>query len=379
MALNIDYFVGFSIEGNSGKAKATNEKAKELANNSENFLLYTIKKSTKSTSLNYIQQIFLEIKYCFKYLFKKKPDIIFARTNFGLLLVVITRLFNTSLIFEVHSDFKDESQILYKNSFVLKKLSTLVNFLFVSALKYSDGIIFNNPDLESYYLESYQLEKTPTISIYNGSNTVEFYPEDKTHVRKKLNTHLKNDDLLFVFTGSVSQWHGIEYLIETFIELKTDFKHPGLYLYIVGGGSSQYRLDLKKRYDLKNGIQFVDEVSTDEARDFINAADVCMLPVAKIRVSQGSPLKLYDYIACGKAIITQSSVNGYSDVINEHDLGIDVDFYCPQNAANKIEKFIKEVDLNNFEKKNRKKALNELSWKMVIENWIRFASIKNNE
>ncbi|MEX1211399.1 MAG: glycosyltransferase [Balneolaceae bacterium] len=369
--------MGFSIEGNSGKSKATVEKAKELKRQTDKFSFYSLNKSTGSTYLNYMMQVIFEVKYCIKYLLKEKPDVLFARSNFGILLVILTRFFNTYLIFEVHSDFKDESKILYRNNYILKKISLIVNYISIISYKNSDGIIFNNPDLENYFISEYSLQEISTISIYNGSNIEEFYPENRFKVRKKLCHEIKENDLLFVFTGSVSQWHGVEYLINTFIELKEIFNERNLLLYIVGGGSNQYRLSLKNQYSSEAGITFIDEVSTNIARDYINASDVCMLPVAKIRVSQGSPLKLYDYIACGRPVITQSNINGYSDVINKYELGIDVDFYTPDKAASLIVKFLKKTDLNNLGNKNREKAINNLSWEKVIHKWIQFA-IKND-
>lgn len=378
MALSIDYYVGFSLDGNSGKSKATGEKAKELKKQADSFSFYRIKKTSSSTFINYIIQIFFEVKFCIKFLFRKKPDVLFARSNFGILLILITRYFKTKLIFEVHSDFKDESNILYKNNPLLKNVSVFVNLLSTTAYKFSDGIIFNNPDLESYFLSEYRLQNVPTISIYNGSNTEEFYPEDRLKIRKNLSDDINENDLLFVFTGSVSQWHGVELLLNTFIELKQNFTESNLLLYIVGGGSNQYRIDLKSQYSSEEGITFVDKVSTSKARDYINASDVCMLPVAKIRVSQGSPLKLYDYIACGRPVITQSNVNGYSDVINKYELGLDVDFYRPVDASNQIKKFLKEADIENIGFRNREKAVKHLSWEMVINQWIHFSMERND-
>ena len=369
----IDYFVGFSLDGVSGKRKATNEKARKLKKQSTEFNLYSLNPRLERLFGVYISLILSEISYVIKFfLKKKKPDILYVRSLFGFIISLIAKFESTKIIFEVHSDFRDESKILYKNRFY-QVLSAFINSIFISSLRKADGVIFNNPDLERYFINEYNLNRAKTISIYNGSNTVDFYPEEKSITRSRLNLNYKENDYVLVFTGSVSKWHGVHHLIEVFEYLVTEFKKNNFFLYIVGGTESEYRNKLIDKYHHLDSLIFIENVPTEIARDYINAADICMLPVSEIRVSQGSPLKLYDYIACGKPIVTQSNVMGYSDVVDRNNLGISVNFYNPESAARVINDFYANADLQKISSENELKAKNELNWSNVIKGWIKFA------
>lgn len=373
LGLIIYYCVGFHEHGSSGKRKATREKLKSFRHLYSNVSFYSPSKRMVSFFGRFIAAVLIELKVVTLILLSKsKPDVIFARTYFGFFYAWAGLLLNIPVVREVHSSFIDEALILYKKKKWLQIFSKVLNTMEVYSLKQTTGIIFNNPDLEQHFLNEYQLNSNRTTSIYNGSNTDDFFPEPVGVVRNKLGLSLHIDEIMYVFTGSVSKWHGVEYLMYTFVELakRSEVSHQ---LYVVGGSNTEYRQRIMEMFSYCEQIRFVDEVSTEQARDYINAADICMLPVANIRVSPGSPLKLYDYIACGKPVITQKNVNGYSDVVERYNLGTSVDFFRPIKAADGIINFQKKTKNNDYLLSNRQVSEKILNWNNVIDSWIKFA------
>ena len=371
---NIDYSVSFQVEdGVGGKRKASLNKSQQMERLSKNFRFVSLNKTLAKIIGVYFAAVWTEFAHSVNILFRKeKPDIIFSRTFFGFFYNILSRIYFLKVVREVHTEFNDDSKIIFKKNIIKKKLGVLVNYFEVKSLKKADGIIFNNPDLEDYFIETYGLEKQKTISIYNACDPDEFFPGDKLEARNKLGlTHLPGDVLL-LFIGSAIQWHGLEYLIEVFRIIQKS--HPNYYLYIVGLTDSEYNLFLKREYEDVENLKLIDRVPTEAARLYINASDICMVTTAKILISQGSPTKLYDFIACGKPVISQKNVRGYGSVVDEHGLGCSIDFMNPVEAASDVIEFVKNTDLEKLAVHNRKKAVEELNWENVIKNWIRFAN-----
>lgn len=367
--MKIDYVISININLDSGKSKATKEKIEYFLKANKDTNIYFIGEH-RLTSIKILSMIYLEIMYLFKaILSKNKPDIIFTRSFFMFGTYIVSKLYNTVLIREIHGDNYDESRILHKNSKYkqcLFKLYTKYSNWFNNR---SDGLIFNNKLLEEYFKNNYLTKKINTVSIHNGTDVCSFIPKDGIISKKRLGLDYEKQYLLFL--GSISKWHGVEYILEMFNCLKS--YSINYHLLIVGGIDADYLLKLKdKYYDIEN-ITFTGKVDKNLAVEYINASNICLLPVNNIRISPGSPLKLFDYAACGKAIITQENVIGYSDIINNYNLGMTCNFTNPNESAIVINKFIKSMDLNYYLNNNRKCAVEYFSWEVIINQWIKFA------
>lgn len=371
--INIDFSVSFHVDGGvGGKRKASLAKSKYLEEASKNYNFISLNKTLTSLIGVYFTAVLTELSHVIKIIFRKdKPDIIFVRTFFGFFYNWIGKIFNIKIIREVHTEFKDDTKIIFKKNYLKKKLGIIVNYFEIKSLKKADGVIFNNPDLEDYFVKTYHLNSDKTISVYNACNPDEFYPKDKTEAQQKLGLSHGENDIILLFIGSAIQWHGLEYLIDVFEKINNN--HSNYFLYIVGLTDSEYNIKLKKTYSGMQNLYLIDRVPTDVARLYINAADICMVTTAKILISQGSPTKLYDFIACGKPVVSQRDVRGYGSVVDEHELGCSVDFMNPEEAANDIVKFVETTDFDKLSLHNRRKAEEELNWGNAIKSWIHFS------
>ncbi|WP_026811009.1 glycosyltransferase [Arenibacter latericius] len=367
--MKLVYIVGFPIEGNSGKNKATSEKARVLKNKlgKDNFIFLS-PKSSKSIFSKIKNLLFFDFKVFFKFLFLSKEHFVVQRVLFLPLTSLILYLKGIKVITEFHADFKDEIPYLNKSRIQVFILKAIVPFFNLN-YRLSNGIIYNHPILKEKFDHVY---KKPSIFSYNGANYKEFYPTNKELAKKELG--IGSQDMVFLFLGSVSQWHGVDYLIEIFNQ-EIIRKSSNIFLYIVGAKESTYSNELKlKSYN--NNIKFIKPVTTDIARKYINASEYCLLPVKQLRISPGSPLKLYDYIACGRPVIAQSNLRGYSDEVEDYNLGYTVDFTNAIESAHTI----KNISLieRNFELNNRKMAIETLSWEKRIQTWIDFLNSLSN-
>ena len=137
-----------------------------------------------------------------------------------------------------------------------------------------------------------------------------------------------------VFVGSLKKWHGVENAI---LALKCLIKkHATLKLLVVGDGNELENLKtLVKNEALERQVIFVGKVRYDHVPNYINAATLCLAPFDSQRndLTGLSPLKIFEYMACGKPIVT-TMVGGLDRIINEHQCGYVVE---PDNLEALVE------------------------------------------
>jgi glycosyltransferase involved in cell wall biosynthesis len=365
---SIDYVVSININGSSGKEKGTREKADRLYQKGKSVRIFSLKNDIKNPLKKLFSFVWIELKYLSTSIFSSiKPDVIFTRSFFGFGTWLSGKINNIPVIREVHADLWDEAKILYDNKIVLWFFRILhrIDLFFIRT---ANAVIFNNNKLERHFIDRYDL-KNNTISISNGCDTKRFYPIITAKARKSLGLDQRKKYLLFI--GEVSKWHGVEYLLEIQKEIKEQCSD--IILLIVGGGNNSQVEELREKYSMEN-IHFIGMVKYETALLYINACDVSLIPVNDIRVSPGSPLKLFDSIACGKPVITQKNTLGYSDIVKKHKLGTVCNFKKPKIASQKILNFLDSYDSDFYCQNNRNIAEIELEWDCIIDQWLTFAA-----
>lgn len=362
-ATNVDYVVGFPVSGESGKEKATREKAALLKTKVNRFRLFSPGRE------GVFSQILCEIRYFARGFVSAKPDLIIARTYWGFGAGLLGAVFGIPVIREVHAHMSEEVDIICAERPFKRMLLRWVALIQLYWYQRSDGLIFNNVLLQRYYLDHYLKGRSvETMTASNGANIKDFFPVEDAIVKRQLGFDGSITNI--VFCGSVSKWHGVDLLIEFFAQLSlVDSRFS---LTIVGGGDVEYLEQLKRRFVGGDRLRFIGAVPSAVARDYICAADLCALPVADVRVSPGSPLKLYDYIACGKPVIAQAFTPGYSDIVECNKLGVAIDFTDVKQSIPLFIEWYNTVNLLAYAKHNRVKAENELSWSSVIDSWLEF-------
>jgi glycosyltransferase involved in cell wall biosynthesis len=80
-------------------------------------------------------------------------------------------------------------------------------------------------------------------------------------------------------------------------------------------GSVKPDVDLARLSAYKN-LYFLGHRPYNDLPGYLHHFDVCLIPYRPLR-EMGSPIKLYDYLACGKPVVTTNfaGVVGFSDVV----------------------------------------------------------------
>lgn len=129
------------------------------------------------------------------------------------------------------------------------------------------------------------------------------------------------------FVGGLRPWHGIEVLPELLTRLSR--RHPGIRLIIAGDGQLRGALEREFKKDgLSKRVTFTGALLHEEIAGVIRQFDIALAPYPKHDHDfYFSPLKLFEYMACGVAVVA-SDVGQISEVVRDGRTGL---LYPPGN------------------------------------------------
>jgi glycosyltransferase involved in cell wall biosynthesis len=106
------------------------------------------------------------------------------------------------------------------------------------------------------------------------------------------------------FTGFMRSWHGLETVIELLGRSTTP---PSLHLLLIGDGPARPLLQQRAaQLNVMHRVTFAGLINRDDVAKLMAAFDIALLPKV---VEYASPLKLFEYMALGKAIVAPDQPN----------------------------------------------------------------------
>lgn len=150
----------------------------------------------------------------------------------------------------------------------------------------------------------------------NGVDSVRFAIGDGSDIRRR--HHWIASDLVMGFVGTFGPWHGAPVLAHAFVSVADRLPHARLLL--VGDGPElETTLSILRSAGLEARATVTGEVSPGEVPGYLKACDLLLSPHVPLPDGVeffGSPTKLFEYMAAGKAIIA-SRLGQIADVL-EH-------------------------------------------------------------
>jgi starch synthase len=263
----------------------------------------------------------VSLVFLFFYLLTILPqyDIIYTRDYHTVIAALFPRLlFKKKLIFEING-IANEEQSLKGHSILNRMVVFLIRKAEKMATRNSEKIISVTPHIGAYLVENYNCLAEKVVTVTNGVNTRQFHPIHDEALLKSLKMKLgiADEDTVIIFVGNLAPWQGVETLIEVAPLLLK--KIANIKFLIIGDGI--LRDEFKERVDslrLSDRFIFTGMVEYEQVSFYINLADICVLPKRRLK-SGYSPIKLYEYMACEKAVVA-SRVEGL-EFIEEEGIG----------------------------------------------------------
>lgn len=192
-------------------------------------------------------------------------------------------------------------------------------------------------------------------------------------VREKLNLSGKT---VVGFIGTFGKWHGAEFLVDAFARFLQ--RNPKLrndtILLLVGDGLMMP--EVKKRIkanSIGENVICAGIVPQDEAPEFLAACDVLVSPHVPNPDGTpflGSPTKLFEYMAMGKAIVA-SDLDQIGEILEHEKTAIKVTPGDADAFANGIATVVENVELRKRLGKNaRKQVIKNHTWELHTQRII---------
>ena len=283
------------------------------------------------TALNLLYNAYGTHKLCEEIEF----DMIYMR--YRLYMPFINKLFKKhTVIMEINSDDIEEYKLHSKLTYMYNKLT---RFLF---LKNINAFVSVSDELK----KKFDYLNKHIIVIANGINMEEYPP----------NIREKNKMPILGFIGTPNQpWHGLD-------KIKMLANYFQKYMFYIIGTNGE---------DSQN-IRYFGYLSQEEATKIINQCDIGIgtLSLYKTGLTEASPLKSRQYLACGVPLIYAYKDTDISDKL---EFGLKLENTEKNIEYEKIEQFVKDVFNNKSIKfKAREFAENILDYEKKEEVRLNF-------
>lgn len=188
-------------------------------------------------------------------------------------------------------------------------------------------------------------------------------------VRRSMGLH--DEDFVVGYVGTFQPWHGVDDLLLATRSLVSRIPH--LRLLLVGP-----YYDLVKRHTKELGLtticRFAGPVPYHQVCDYVNACNLLVAPynpsksMLRRRGGIGSPLKVLEYMACGKPVIT-SAVKPVDRLVHDGKEGLLIPPGDPEALCSTIQRLIKDPTFaEEIGQRGRRLVENHYSWKRFASN-----------
>ena len=230
----------------------------------------------------------------------------------------------------------------------------------------ADAIVTVTDEIRNFVLSTYGVNVNKVHVVSNGANVniSRPIPSEVACVEAGMDPSCT----YLVFVGSLKKWHGVQNAILALKSLIGNY--PRLKLLVVGDGRELKNLkSLAKREALEEQVIFAGKVRYDQVPYYINAGTLCLAPFNTQRndLTGLSPLKIFEYMACGKPIVT-TMVGGLERIIDEHQCGCVVEPDNLEALVEGIDKLLCNPELCEKLGRNGRRAAEEFyAWPKISE------------
>ena len=235
------------------------------------------------------------------------PDCIYERYNLFLPAGIwLARKYKLPLLLEI-------------NAPILEERSRYDGLSLTRLARWSQSYAWRNADVAlpvtrvlGDIVASYGVPEERIVVIPNGINGERFggIPDVAA---AKLALGLEGN-LVLGFTGFVRDWHGLDKVIDL---IANDPPEARRHLLVVGDGPARAALEQQAdKLGIANRVTFTGIVARDDVARYVAAFDIALQPAV---VAYASPLKLFEYLALGKAIVGPAQPNIEEILAQDHN------------------------------------------------------------
>lgn len=207
--------------------------------------------------------------------------------------------------------------------------------------------------------------------VTNGVDTDRFRPD--------VPPITKSEQFTVGFLGTLKPWHGLESLLAAFHMLHS--KNPNVRLRIIGDGPMRETLQClvaSEYVSIKSSIDWVGAVAPRDVPRYLTSLDVAVAPYPESTNFYFSPLKVFEYMAAGCAVVA-SSIGQLKAVVQHGCTGW---LYPPGDTASLAQALSGLADSPEVRAQlgqaARKFVLRHHSWQQTLQTILRHVHIDHD-
>ena len=222
-------------------------------------------------------------------------------------------------VLEVNADLLEQRKFKGTPEIGLRRLFAVwaTRFCFKAATK----IICISTDLRDHLHRQWNIEDHKLAVLPCAADVEAFSPNQKTDkVRRGLGL---TTEPVVMWVGGFYPWHDLDLLLQSFNCILQ--KRPDARLVLVGDGPTKAVVEQKvMRNGLRHAVIMTGAIAHTSVPEMVSIAEVAVVPAAPVPASRGgtgTPLKLFEYMAAGKAIVA-TALNQAAEVIRDGHNGL---------------------------------------------------------
>lgn len=210
------------------------------------------------------------------------------------------------------------------------------------------------------YIHSVNGNTTPVTVIANGVNLERFIS-----VPRKM-ASIGETVVSIGFIGTLKPWHGVDSLLQAFAGLHQ--LRPQTRLIVVGDGPMRTSLvAIANELRIEKAIDWIGSVDAESVPQWLAPFDIAVAPYPQLEGFYFSPLKLFEYMASGIAVVA-SRIGQICEIVDD---GLDGLLVEPGDSEHLQQALLALVDNPRQRKllgqRGRDKAMQHFDWSNVLQ------------
>lgn len=289
---------------------------------------------------NFVSRYFNDVKYHFdsvKYYKKvKDADVIYLQSNPTIYFpMILIKLFmkKMPIVYSIYDVFPGHAFDIgvIRN----KLLYNIFKWMQKPCYKWASAIAVLSDDMKDMIVkEGARPEDVYVVPAWFDVRTAREVPVEENQFIKKYD--IDKSKFIVQYAGSIGYVFNYKTIIELAKRLKDD---TDIVLQMIGDGPAKEQFMAEAKENGLDNIQFFPLQPIPIVPDVYSTGDVCIIPLKKGVIGNGTPSKAPILMACKRIIVNAvESWSKYSKMYDEYDMGYAVDVYDYDGMADAIRK-----------------------------------------
>jgi glycosyltransferase involved in cell wall biosynthesis len=229
----------------------------------------------------------------------------------------------------------------------------------------ADAITCVSSVMKNHLVTKYKVKEDKIWVIPNGANA-NFAPDIESSHRTREALRLVGHPVI-MFVGGFYPWHGLDLLIDSFRIVVQ--KMPEVRLVLVGDGETRPMIqEIVRENSLSDKVIFTGRVPHELVSNYLYFADILVAPYPQMELAiWHSPMKLFEYMSSGKAIVASRS-GQIGEIIENGQSGLLVKPGDSTETAEAMLRLLSDSSLRERIGKNAKELVNrEYTWENYVK------------